>query len=111
MRTPAMDNRAFVPPLSGDFEVSKARMPKRKTPRVSTRKTAPPPVARKRRGPGSGVAAPALPWLRSPSGTYQFHLEGERAQTWTRELQHAAMQWTYIIRNRQRWRGLPVPDD
>jgi hypothetical protein len=65
-------------------------------------------VARKRRGPGSGVAAPALPWLRSPSGTYQFHLEGGRAQTWTRELQHAAMQWTYIIRNRQRWRGLPA---
>lgn len=64
-------------------------------------------IARKRRQNAAPSAGATLPWLRSPSGSYAFHLEGERAATWSRELQHAAMKWTYIVRNRQRWRGLP----
>jgi hypothetical protein len=70
-------------------------MPKRKIARVSARKASRP------------SATSSLPSLRSSSGSYQFHLDGERAKAWSRELQQAAMQWTYIVRNRQRWRGLP----
>jgi hypothetical protein len=82
-------------------------MPKRKIAPVKTKKAPRPAATRKPRATGPGPAASTLPWLRSPAGSYRFQLEGERAQTWSRELQHAAMQWTYIVRNRQRWRGLP----
>src|SRR6478752_10160659 len=99
---------AFDRQRSGVFDISKAvRMPKRKKTHVAVKKTGRPSAMRKRRAADAGPAASTLPWLRSPSGSYRFQLEGERAQTWSRELQHAAMQWTYIVRNRQRWRGLP----
>ncbi len=99
---------AFDRQRSGVFDISKAvRMPKRKKTHVAAKKTARPSATRKRRAADAGPAASTLPWLRSPSGSHRFELQGERAQTWSRELQHAAMQWTYIVRNRQRWRGLP----
>jgi len=80
-------------------------MPKRKIAKV-TGKAKRAAATRKNRTAVARAAPSTLPWLRSPSGSYHFQLDAERATTWSRELQHAAMRWTYIVRNRQRWRGL-----
>jgi hypothetical protein len=74
--------------------------------RAVTKKVAAPkprPAPRSRAARRSAASA-AVPWLQSSSGTYRFT---ENADTLLHDLQRAAMQWTYIVRNRQRWRGLP----
>jgi hypothetical protein len=82
-------------------------MPKRKIARTTAKATVKKAVATKRRRSARNAAGTTLPWLRSASGEYRFQPTVDQAESWSRELQQAAMQWTYIVRNRQRWRGLP----
>jgi hypothetical protein len=41
--------------------------------------------------------------LRTPSGAFSIALDGDDREAWERRVQKAAMRWTYIIRNRERW--------
>lgn len=44
--------------------------------------------------------------LRTPLGAYDFSAWQGGDVEWTKQLQQAAMEWTYVVRNRQRWRAL-----
>ena len=44
--------------------------------------------------------------FRTPSRAFSFRISNAAAAS--KQLQHAAMQWTYVLRNRQRWSALPV---
>ena len=55
-------------------------------------------------GNAEGVAAISF---RTPSSLFPLRPGASPAEA-TRQLQRAAMQWTYILRNRERWAALPV---
>ena len=44
--------------------------------------------------------------LRTPRARFPIAFRGDR-EDWERRFQNAAMRWTYIIRNRERWNDLP----
>ena len=68
---------------------------KKKSPRTN-------PVPSKR--PATAKAAPAslLPKLRITQSEFSF--DPIDVGAWQKKLQRAAMEWTYVVRNRQRWR-------
>src|SRR5262245_42099450 len=43
--------------------------------------------------------------LRTPQGELQFTIPKDSRQ-WVKDLQKAAMQWSYIVRSRERWNQL-----
>ena len=45
--------------------------------------------------------------LRTPSGEFSIAVNEDDPAGWGRQFQKAAMRWTYIIRNRERWNDLP----
>jgi len=45
--------------------------------------------------------------FHTPSHKFSFHPSASVAEA-TRQLQRAAMQWSYVLRNRERWAALPV---
>src|SRR4051812_9043518 len=44
--------------------------------------------------------------LRTPRGEFPIAIAGDR-EKWERQFRKAAIRWTYIIRNRERWNDLP----
>ena len=52
--------------------------------------------------PASAVLDPAPLKLRTTQGEFKF--EPTDPSGWQKKLQRAAMEWTYVVRNRQRWR-------
>jgi hypothetical protein len=59
----------------------------------------------KKKGPRTAksvVSSPAFLKLRTTVGEYPFK-PGDLGD-WQKKLQRAAMEWTYVVRNRQRWR-------
>jgi hypothetical protein len=79
------------------------RKSRRRRAAKGTRKRAPKPAARLTTG-ASGVTGIMF---RTPTRSFSLNppLNEERA---TKALQRAAMQWTYVLRNRERWSALPV---
>jgi hypothetical protein len=77
-----------------------SRARKRKTPKAAT-STAADAIAR------AGEAGLAGITFHTPSRAFSFHPVASPGEA-TRQLQRAAMRWTYILRNRERWAALPV---
>src|SRR5262245_45755146 len=80
--------------------------------RKPRRRAASPAAKRTRKvrpGPAATSGAPGVTGITFRTPTRAFSLttpqDAERA---TKALQRAAMQWTYVLRNRERWSALPV---
>ncbi len=80
--------------------------PRRRRAAKGTRKRAPkkPKPAPKQTSGASGVTGITF---RTPTRTFSLNPPQDEARA-TKELQRAAMQWTYVLRNRERWSALPV---
>ena len=80
--------------------------PRRRRAAKGTRKRAPkkPKPAPKQTSGASGVTGITF---RTPTRAFSLNPPQDEARA-TKELQRAAMQWTYVLRNRERWSALPV---